>query len=211
MIKMRSDKFVWLLVDIHFGLMDGFYTGTYSRKWANEACARLTKRYPGSHFIPTKTLASPDGGYISNFCMHHSVSHIDPQLWAQAMSMRELAVSEQHKLAETALLGCLLIAPESINQMPGLRDSHFRNQLNRQIFQCMAHNILNNGGLCVAELVAALKSQGVYRATDTLAAIAKKVPSVSHAPHYFAIVSATHDMQRVMDELKNTLATTNHA
>lgn len=156
---------MWILVDVNFGLMDGFYCKeTHSKHDLHTLCEQLNRRFPGANFIPAFT--ETKGAMISDFCMHNSVSHIPMDLYGKATSFRRIrtdnempvvVVSNQKRLrfsdttsTEDAVLGSILLSTKLPEIVTSLTTSHFSDERIRfSLDMCLPSR---RNGICVAQI-----------------------------------------------------------
>ncbi len=114
-------------------------------------------------------------------------------------------------IAEQSLLGCILIDPESINQVADIISSEdFYLEEHKQIYLAMHALFLSNNQIDVVTLINELVTKGVYSKSggeDYIKIIAQTVPNALNVKDYANIVkdkSVLRQLIRMCDEVSDT-------
>ncbi len=93
--------------------------------------------------------------------------------------------------AEQAVLGAVLLDPNSLNQIDGLRPENFYLPEHRAIYRVMCDKMMANESIDFVTVLDALKSEGFFsdeEGKNYLLKLAQLVPSISNITRYAAIV-----------------------
>lgn len=93
--------------------------------------------------------------------------------------------------AEQAILGSVLLDPNSLNQIEGLREENFYLPEHRAIYRVMCEKMMANESIDFVTVLESLKSEGFFSGDEGknyLLKLAQMVPSISNIGRYAAIV-----------------------
>ncbi len=104
--------------------------------------------------------------------------------------------------AEQAVLGSILIEPESINQVADLlRPEYFYLPEHQSIFRVMSAKMMESQTIDFVTVLESLKSEGFFSGEEGkayLLKMAQLVPSISNITHYARIVKEKHDVRSLI-------------
>jgi replicative DNA helicase len=114
----------------------------------------------------------------------------------------------QDLAAERAVLGSILHDPRVLDELAGLKSSHFYADAHRQLFGAYLALRDKHVGLDEVTLTDHLKATGQFEAIGGilgLAEIAQAVPYAYHAPHYADLVRAAWARRETIQSCLDTL------
>lgn len=104
--------------------------------------------------------------------------------------------------AEQAVLGSILIEPESINQVAdALRPEYFYLPEHQAIYRVMSHKMMESQTIDFVTVLESLKSEGFFSGEDGKAYLLKMaqiVPSISNIAHYARIIREKYDVRSLI-------------
>ena len=103
--------------------------------------------------------------------------------------------------AEQAVLGSILIEPESINNVDFLRPEHFYLPEHQAIYRVMSLKMLESMTIDFVTVLEALKTEGFFSNEEGkayLLKLAQMVPSISNIANYARIVKEKYDVRSLI-------------
>ncbi len=112
--------------------------------------------------------------------------------------------------AEQAILGAVLLDPNSLNQIENLREEHFYLPEHRAIYRVMCDKMMANESIDFVTVLEALKTEGFFAGEEGkayLLKLAQMVPSIANIDRYAVIVrekaqvrSLIHACREILDD-----------
>ena len=110
--------------------------------------------------------------------------------------------------AEQAVLGAVLLDPNSLNQIDGLRPENFYLPEHRAIYRVMCDKMMANESIDFVTVLDALKSEGFFSGEEGknyLLKLAQLVPSISNIARYAAIVREKAQVRELIRACRSIL------
>lgn len=110
--------------------------------------------------------------------------------------------------AEQAVLGAVLLDPNSLNHIEGLREEHFYLPEHKAIYRVMCNKMMANESIDFVTVLEALKSEGFFAGEEGksyLLKLAQLVPSISNITRYATIVREKAQVRQLIRACREIL------